>query len=80
MPVPKKRKTRSAKGQRRSHQALSKVLLFPCPKCAEPIIPHTVCQKCGQYREKQIIDVEAREEKKRKKEKKRLKAKTKESQ
>jgi len=28
-----------------------------CPKCSKPILPHTICQNCGYYKGKEIIDV-----------------------
>jgi large subunit ribosomal protein L32 len=29
-----------------------------CPKCREPIMPHTVCKSCGTYKKRTAIAVE----------------------
>lgn len=50
MGVPKRRKSKSAKGMRRSHDALTTPALNICPQCKESIPPHKVChlvQECG---------------------------------
>lgn len=70
MPVPKKKHTKAAVGQRRSHHALKKINLTKCPKCGKPILPHTACLACGNYNNRQVIDIEAKKAKKAKKEKK----------
>ena len=68
MAVPKKQKT-SAKGkQKRSHFALEKPNLMKCPKCGDNKLPHNVCLNCGYYKEKEIIHVETKLDKKLKKE------------
>ncbi len=73
MAVPKKKTTKAAKGQRRSHHALKKINLSKCSNCGKPFLSHTVCQACGYYNGKQIIDVEAKKAKKVKKEKQKKK-------
>lgn len=46
-----------------------------CQKCKKPVLPHTVCQNCGTYKGRQLIDVMAKLSKKEKKEReKELKA------
>lgn len=64
MPVPKKKTTKSAKNQRRSHHGLSKPNLTKCSNCQKSIAPHRVCSHCGYYKGKQVIDVKTTEEKK----------------
>ena len=58
MPNPKKRQSRSRRGKRRSHDALSAPAASICPRCAEPKRPHQVCPKCGFYRGKEVLKLE----------------------
>jgi len=69
MPVPKQRHTKSRRDRRRSHHALKQKASSVCPKCGEPILPHTICSNCGFYSGKEIIDVMAKLNKKEKKKK-----------
>ena len=69
MPVPKQRHTKSRRNKRRSHHALKKQEVSVCPKCGEPVLPHRLCQNCGTYAGKEIIDVMAKLDKKEKKKK-----------
>ena len=78
--VVRMRHTSSATGQRRSHHALKSRAYSRCPHCAKEIMPHTVCQNCGWYKGRQVIDVLAKLDKKqRKKKEKELHASEKES-
>lgn len=63
------RHTRSATRQRRSHHALEPALLSKCSHCGNAILPHTVCQNCGYYKGRQVIDVLAKLDKKERKKK-----------
>lgn len=50
MAVPKRRKSKSAQGMRRSHDALTAPALNICPQCKIAIPPHKVCdlvEECG---------------------------------
>ncbi|NQU99674.1 MAG: 50S ribosomal protein L32 [Parcubacteria group bacterium] len=67
MPIPKRRTTRSSRGQRRSHDALKKLNLTTCPKCSEPIMPHRACKKCGIYKGQQIVEIKDKKDKNEKK-------------
>ena len=79
MAVPKQRHTKSKRNRRRSHLALKKKKLSSCPKCGEPILSHRYCSFCGFYKNREVIDVLAKLEKKEKKKKeKELAAKEKE--
>lgn len=49
MPNPKKRKTTSAKNQRRSHHALKQINVSTCEKCGAAKKPHYACPACGFY-------------------------------
>jgi large subunit ribosomal protein L32 len=57
MSVPKKRRTKSSVGQRRSHHGLSKITLNKCPQCGKSVKPHQVCAFCGSYKGKEAIKV-----------------------
>lgn len=63
------RHTKSATHQRRSHHALQSAASSVCSHCKAEILPHTICQNCGYYRGKQIIDVLAKLDKKERKKK-----------
>ena len=69
MAVPKKRNTKSRRNRRRSHHALKKQAIFLCPKCKAEILPHTLCENCGTYSGKELIDVMAKLTKKERKKK-----------
>lgn len=69
MAVPKQRKTKSKRDQRRMHIHLDEPSLTLCEKCKTPVLPHTVCKNCGYYNGKQIIDVTAKLDRKEKKRK-----------
>ena len=48
--VPKRRKSKSAKGNRRSHDFLVAPALNVCPQCKLAVPPHKVCdlvEECG---------------------------------
>lgn len=34
--------------------------LAKCPKCATPKLPHVVCQTCGYYKGKKVLDIKHR--------------------
>ena len=69
MAVPKQRKTKSRRNQRRMHIHLKQPFLAVCPKCGKPVLPHTVCKNCGYYKGRQVIDVLKKLTKKQKKKK-----------
>lgn len=56
-PLPKRRHTNSRQGKRRSHHALLRVGLIPCPQCRQPKRPHVACPNCGTYRGRQIVRI-----------------------
>ncbi len=57
MAVPKQRKTKSRRNQRRMHIHLDKPSLTDCPQCKEKKLTHRVCDSCGFYKGKEIVDV-----------------------
>ena len=55
MAVPKRRKSRSASKQGRSHKKLKLLTLTACSHCGDLKLPHNVCPSCGYYKDKLII-------------------------
>jgi len=76
MGVPKWRKTKGRRNQRRAHIFLEKPPLAKCLKCGHFVLPHTVCPNCGYYKGVEVIDVLKKLTKKeRKKREREIKAK-----
>lgn len=63
------RHTKSHRNQRRSHHALDPIALSKCVKCGQDKLPHTICENCGTYNNREIINVLAKLTKKEKKKK-----------
>lgn len=55
MATPKKRLSRSKRGQRRSHDALQAATVINCTNCGSMVLPHHVCPSCGYYKGKEIV-------------------------
>jgi len=70
MGVPRAHSTRGQKGRRRSHLALKSSGLVLCPHCGKSKMAHRVCKYCGYYGQKEVVNVLARELKKKEKKKK----------
>lgn len=76
MGVPKSRRTKHRQKMRRMHLFLKTPAFVLCSNCKSQILPHTVCENCGYYNGKQIIDVLGKLSKKeRKKKEKEIKEK-----
>ena len=58
------RHTKGHTRNRRAHHALKAPRLSSCADCGALHLRHRVCETCGKYRGKQIIDVMAKIEKK----------------
>ncbi len=56
MAVPKKKVSRSRRGQRRSHSGPGVVGTVECPNCGEIKLPHHVCRFCGYYRDRPVTE------------------------
>ena len=54
--VPKRKTTPSRKGKRRSHDSQFAVNSVECPNCGEFKLAHHICNSCGYYNAKEIID------------------------
>ncbi|MDD5626808.1 MAG: 50S ribosomal protein L32 [Patescibacteria group bacterium] len=66
MALPKKKMSRARRHKRRGQQKINPTLLILCGKCRKMILPHRVCQYCGTYKGRLIIDLEAKAKKKKK--------------
>lgn len=55
MAVPKQRKSRSRRDQRRAHDALSAPARSLCPQCGATKPPHRICPSCGTYKGREIV-------------------------
>ncbi|MCK4553799.1 50S ribosomal protein L32 [Candidatus Parcubacteria bacterium] len=64
MSVPKKRRTKSSVGQRRSHHSLSSKKSAKCPKCGKAIQAHRACSFCGYYKGREVIKIKSKTKKK----------------
>lgn len=57
MAVPKKKVSKSRGAMRRANQALPRKQLGRCVQCEQAVIPHTVCIKCGFYKNAVVMPV-----------------------
>jgi large subunit ribosomal protein L32 len=62
MAVPKRKTSKTRRDKRRTHDALTPPAVSVCPKCAEPVRPHHLCEKCGQYAGRQIKTIKEAKE------------------
>ena len=68
-PLPKRKLSKGRRNRRRSHYNLKPTTLEMCPQCKELKLPHQVCPNCGTYNGRQVINVQARAERKSRSEK-----------
>lgn len=59
MAVPKKKTSKSRRNMRRSHHALSTSAYAECKNCGELKRPHHVCDSCGHYDEREVVQTAA---------------------
>jgi large subunit ribosomal protein L32 len=55
MGVPKRKTSRSRRGNRRSHDRVAAAKPVLCPNCGEAHLSHHVCPECGYYDGEEII-------------------------
>ncbi|MCL6610881.1 MAG: 50S ribosomal protein L32 [Peptococcaceae bacterium] len=61
MGVPKRRASKQRGRQRRAaNMNLEAPNLVKCPQCHELIVPHTVCNVCGYYKNKEVLKVRSK--------------------
>lgn len=58
MALPKRRHSSARQAKRRTHVKVNKPEVSVCPSCKLPALPHRVCSHCGQYKGKQVIQVD----------------------
>ena len=58
MAVPKRKKSKSKRDKRRTHQKLDAPNLSECPQCGEAKLPHHACPACGYYKGRKVIETE----------------------
>jgi len=62
MAVPKSKSSKARKNKRRSNVwKISPPALSTCTNCGELKMPHRMCGDCGQYRGRQVKEMEAAE-------------------
>jgi len=64
--VVRMRHNRSQRGNTRSHYKITAPALTLCKDCGSPKAPHAICQVCGKYNGRQVIDVHSKIAKKEK--------------
>lgn len=69
--VVRMRHTKGKRNRVRSHHALHATHFVICSHCGKQKPPHIVCENCGYYNGRQIIDVLAKLDKKERKKKER---------
>jgi large subunit ribosomal protein L32 len=58
MGVPKRKHSNARTGSRRAHDALKAKQLQACPKCGQMKPSHVVCENCGHYGGRTIVETE----------------------
>lgn len=58
MAVPKRKKSKSRRDKRRTHQKTEAPNVTTCPECGEAKLPHHACPECGEYKGRTVIDTE----------------------
>ena len=67
MGVPRAHRTKGKQGSRRSHLNLKLSGLSLCSHCKKPRLSHTMCKFCGFYKGREVVNVLAKELKKKNK-------------
>ncbi len=57
MAVPKRKTSKSRRDKRRTHYKAKMPAISICSHCNEPVRPHNICEKCGYYRERKVIEI-----------------------
>ena len=57
MAVPRNRLSNARKNSKRAHHAKKPKPAAQCPKCQAPRMPHMICQSCGAYGNRIVIEM-----------------------
>lgn len=63
MAVPKRRLSTSKRDRRRGNIYIKTPTLVKCQKCGKPVLPHTICGFCGNYKGRDYLSVISKVEK-----------------
>ncbi|MBW1727161.1 MAG: 50S ribosomal protein L32 [Deltaproteobacteria bacterium] len=58
MAVPKRKKSKSKRNKRRTHQKVTAPNLTSCPQCGDARLPHHACPSCGTYKGRTVVEIE----------------------
>jgi large subunit ribosomal protein L32 len=58
MAVPRNRHSNARKNSKRSHHAKKPKQISKCGQCGSPRLPHVLCQACGAYGNRTMVEVE----------------------
>ncbi len=56
MAVPKRKKSKSKRNKRRTHQGVMGTNLSACPQCGEAVLSHHACSSCGTYKGRSVVE------------------------
>jgi len=56
MAVPKRKTSPSKRNMRRSHDSLVGANTMECPNCGELKLSHRICNACGYYNKREVIN------------------------
>jgi large subunit ribosomal protein L32 len=59
MAVPKKKTSQSRRNMRRAHDGITAVQVVECPNCGELKRSHHVCDACGHYAGREVVEASA---------------------
>ncbi|MFA6252521.1 MAG: 50S ribosomal protein L32 [Candidatus Paceibacterota bacterium] len=63
MAVPKRHLSTSKRDRRRGNIYIKAPTLVKCQKCGKPVLPHTICGFCGNYKGRDYLSVVSKVEK-----------------
>ena len=57
MAVPKRRQSKSRQKMRRGAKRWRAPIFKNCPECGSKVPSHIACPSCGNYRDRQVLDI-----------------------